>query len=314
MVKLALVIAALAACQGQGSDTTTGSGSAPVRPADAAAPDAARRGSDDVPVPHPKPDEPDPPDPGKAIAELGAISAWQAVVDRAELLARRTQHGVVYGVIGPPLMVAAPVPATTIDAGVHPDAGLVASPYLWLVDDTEGLGSLGIHILAGPKGSARKLGDRVALGGAWALDDDHHWYWKVDAVDPLAATEKPNPKEDASRAAIPGHVIANGDLPNGARTISLAKDNDAVYFQIVGPAPTTDGDGWPVADELGNPTFALLNLPGERPSYGGHDMRTADERWTLRRGVTYALRIGKIRKRADKPALINARSAPVRVK
>jgi hypothetical protein len=46
-------------------------------------------------------------------------------------------------------------------------------------------------------------------------------------------------------------------------------------------------------------------------------MRAPDERWQLKRGQTYWVRIGKIRKRgtpADpKPALINARTAPVRV-
>jgi len=36
----------------------------------------------------------DPPDPGKQIAELGAIPAWQAVVDRTLYLARRGQKGV----------------------------------------------------------------------------------------------------------------------------------------------------------------------------------------------------------------------------
>ena len=57
-----------------------------------------------------------------------------------------------------------------------------------------------------------------------------------------------------------------------------------------------------------------MNLPGERPSYGGQDMRAPDERWQLRRGQTYWVRIGKLRKRgADKPPLVNARTAPVRV-
>src|SRR5262245_23835589 len=50
-------------------------------------------------------DEPDPIDPDKAIAELGAVSAWQAVIDRAQYLARRGQHGVVFGTVGPALLV-----------------------------------------------------------------------------------------------------------------------------------------------------------------------------------------------------------------
>lgn len=324
MVKLARglfvagLVAWLAACQGHGRDgagsgagtgTDGASGIAPIRepatpsPLDDAAlatiPDDARA----------KPDEPEPPDPGKVIAELGAVSAWQAVVDRAQLLARRGQHGVVYGRIGPAITrLGTPPPPT--DAGVKIDAGVIVTPYVWLVDDTEGNGTLGIRVALGDR--AAKEGDRVALGGAWELDAARTWFWKVDVVQPLPPAAPSDLEEPP--AAVPSHAIANGDLPSGARTISLARDGDAVYFQIVGPPPATDGDGWAVADELGNPTFALLNLPGERASYGGQDMRAADERWTLKRGQTYWVRIGKVRKRGlDKPALINARTAPIRV-
>ncbi len=82
---------------------------------------------------------------------------------------------------------------------------------------------------------------------------------------------------------------------------------------LIGPAPLSEGDGWQVADQLGSPTVAVMNLPGERASYGGHDLRAADERWQLRRGQTYTVRIGKLRKRTDKPPLVNARTAPVRI-
>jgi len=189
------------------------------------------------------------------------------------------------------------------------DAGLVASPYVWLIDDTEGNGTLGIRIALGDKA---KEGDRIAAGGAWQLDAERRWYWKPDTVQtlpPAPASDLPEPRPPA-----PTHVIANGELPAGARTIGVARDGDAIYFQIVGPSPTTDGDGWQVADELGNPAVAVMNLPGERASYGGQDMRAADERWQLRRGQTYWVRIGKLRKRGpDRPALVNARTAPIRV-
>jgi len=313
MVTRALLIACLvAACQGQGSDppkTGSGSGSAPpiedaggVAKLDDAGP--PREGEDARIKVEP---EPEVPDPGKVIAELNAIPAWQAVIDRSQLLARRKQRGVVYGRIGPAIMVPGPVPV--VDAGVPADAGLVASPYVWLVDDTEGNGTLGIRIKLGT--AEAKEGDRVAIEGAWILDDERRWYWGVDTVTPLP----PPPASDLKEAkpAVPSHVVANGDLPSGARTISVAKDGDAVYFQIVGPAPINDGDGWLVANELGDPPVALMNLPGERPSYGGQDMRAADERWTLKRGQTYWVRIGKLRKRTDKPALVNARTAPIRV-
>jgi hypothetical protein len=180
---------------------------------------------------------------------------------------------------------------------------------VWLIDDTEGNGSLAIRIALGDKA---KPGDRIAAGGAWQLDDDHRWFWKPDTVQPLPPPPASDLKEP--QPAVPGHAIVNGELPSGARTMSVARDGDAVYFQIVGPAPVSDGDGWQVADQLGSPTIAVMNLPGERPSYGGHDMRAADERWQLRRGQTYWVRIGKLRKRgADKPPLVNARTAPVRV-
>ena len=193
--------------------------------------------------------------------------------------------------------------------GVRVDAGMIASPYVWLVDDTEGNGTLGIRVLLGKH--TAKEGDRVALGGAWALDDARRWYWKVEALKAVPAAA---PSDVREQAPVPGHAIRDGSLAPGARTITVARDNDAVYFQLVGPAPANDGDGWAVADELGDTPFALLTFPGERGSYGGQDMRAPDERWQLRRGQTYWVRIGKIRKRTDKPALIRAVTAPVRVK
>jgi hypothetical protein len=260
--------------------------------------------------------EPEPPDPGKAIADLGAVSAWQAVIDRALYLARRGQHGIVYGTVGTPILVLGPPPPPPppdAGAGRPIDAGLVPSPYVWLVDDTEGNGALAIRVKLGKYADKVKQGARVALGGAWALDEQRQWYWAVDNLTPLP----PAPPSDLTDPpSPPGHDIVEGNRPQGARTISVAKDGDAVYFMLTGPnQPVMPGEGWPVADELGNPIFALLNLPGERPSFGGQDMRTGDERWQLKRGQTYWVRIGKIRRPApDKPALINARTAPVRVK
>ena len=308
MVTRALAIVLLvAACQGQGSEPqTTGSGSgSAAKPVDAAVGSgkledaAAAREPEDARV---KPDESEVTEPGKVIADLDAIPAWQAVVDRAQLLARRKQRGVVYGRIGPAIMVPGPAVA---DAGVPP---LVASPYVWLFDDQEGNGTLGIRLKLDGKA---KVGDRVAIAGAWILDEERRWYWGVDSVTPLPPATPSELKDPPAPA--PSHAIANGDLPGGARTISVARDNDAVYFQIVGPPPVNEGDGWLVANELGDAPVAMMNLPGERPSYGGQDMRAADERWLLKRGQTYWVRIGKLRKRTDKPALVNARTAPVRV-
>jgi hypothetical protein len=238
-------------------------------------------------------------DPGKLIADLGAIPAWQAVVDRGQYLARRNLHGVVYGTLGPSIQMADPAS----------DGGLIASPFTWLIDDTEGNGALAIRIKLGKQ--TPKQGDRVALAGAWKLDDARHYYWEVDE---LTALPPAPPSDIKDPPAPPGHTIVDGNLLQGSRTISVAKDNDAVYFMVTGKPPAVDGEGWPVADELGDPVYALLNLPGERPSFGGQDFRTPDERWQLKRGATYTVRIGKVRKHGpDKPATINARTAPIRV-
>jgi hypothetical protein len=308
MVKLSLVLVVLAACQSRGDEQ----------------PPPAKKDAQVVKIEPPSIDaqpsdepvrEPEPVDPGKVLADLGAVSAWQAVIDRAQYLERRGQHGVVYGTLGGPVMVLGPPPPVPADAGVgyKPiDAGLVASDYVWLVDDTEGNGALAIRVALGARATKLEQGERVALGGAWALDDARRWFWRVDNATSLPPAPPSDIKDPPSP---PGHEIVNGNLPPGSRTISVAKDGDAVYFMLTGPnQPVMPGEGWPVADELGNPIFALLNLPGERPSFGGQDMRTPDERWTLKRGHTYWVRIGKIRKPApDKPALINARTAPVQV-
>jgi hypothetical protein len=296
MVRLALVAVLLAACQGQGSDKTQST----VRKDAALARSTDDADNTDAPPAADVTQEPAP-DPGKLISDLGAIPAWQAVVDRGDYLARRDQHGIVYGTLGPAIQIADPAS----------DGGLINSPYTWLVDDTEGNGCLAIRVALGKK--TPKLGDRVALAGAWKLDESLEYYWDVAELTQLP----PAPASDLKDApAPPGHVIQEGGQVPGAHMISIAKDNEIVYFQVTGRVPLVDGDGWPVADQLGNPVVALLNLPGERPSYGAQDFRTPDERWQLKRGVTYYVRIGKVRKNKDplKPANINARTAPVKLK
>jgi hypothetical protein len=226
----------------------------------------------------PKHEEPEHVDPGKQLGELGAVPAWQAVVDRTQYLERRHQKGVVYG---------------TLAAGSDGSDGSDGSAA-WLVDETEGNGSLAI---------------RARLAGAWAVDDAHHWYWHT-----TTSTELPAIAAGSAASSPIGHVIVNGELPAGARPISKADDGAAVYFTLAGAPPVLDGDGWPVADELGNPVAAILNLPGEHASYGAQDMRTPDERWTLKRGQTYWVRVGVVHKHGpDKPMTMLARTPPVRV-
>ena len=295
----------LVACQNHDATPRTETGSATPPPAVADARGKADEPEEPRADARVKVDEPEtPPDPSKQIYELAAVPAWQAVVDRNLYLDRRDQHGVVYGTLGASITIAH---AAAADAAASEES----TPYTWLVDDTEGNGSLAIRVALGGF-TTPKLGDRLALSGAWALDPDRHWFWKVSLVTALAAAP---PSKAKDPPAIATHVIVDGELPNGARPISLAKETEAAYFTVVGGTPLADGDGWLVADELGNPPYALLDMPGERTSYGAQDLRTPDERWTLKRGQTYWVRIGPVHKHGpDKPATINAHTAPVRVK
>lgn len=344
LTSLAAVAALAAGCQGRGRDRdgarveppaadADGSGAGGAgSPGSGAAPDASGGGSgagSGAGSAAATVEDPDAPaDPSKQIAELGAISAWQAVIDRAQLLGRRGQKGVVFGRVGPAILVPAPAPAPAPgDAGTPPppppDAGLIPSPYAWLVDDTEGNGSLGIRIALGKHTATAKEGDRIAASGAWELDEERRWFWRANALQPLAAPSAPAGAGSGSAAgkpaadappAVPGHVPPAGPFPPGVKPIKQAKDGDLVYFQLVGPYPARPGDGWLVASELGDIPVALLVLPGERGSYGGMDMRTPDEHWQLRRQQIYWVRLGRIRSQgAGKPFVVTARTGPVRV-
>jgi len=236
----------------------------------------------------------DSPDDAEALGK-SATSAWQAVVDRDRYLARRNDKGVVEGRVGPAINPPAPV----VDGGAPP-----AGPtYTWLIDDTEADGCLAIRVDF--EDAAPKVDARVAVTGAWALDDDRHWYWRADTVTPLP--DHPPPSEPAP----PGHVIALAPAPADARAAArLADGNGAIVFQIMSP-PRQDGDGWTIANEIGDPPVARLVLPGERPSYGGHDLRQPDERWQLKRGVYYWVKVGKVRRPATKPGADPADSLPI---
>ena len=290
--RVALVLALVAACQSKDNEPQ------PVTPRDAKSVALPVADAGEAEADAQKSDEPEPPDPGTQIDDLGAVPAWQAVIDRAQYLARRGQHGVVFGTLGEVVSI------TVADAGVQPTG------YTWLVDDTEGNGALAIRVELGNR--AAKAGDRVALGGAWVLDPDRKYFWKVDAVTPLPPAPPSDLKDPPSP---PTHEIAQLPLPPGSRTISVARDNDIAYFMVIGRPPAIDGEGWPIGDAQGTPVSALLNLPGERPSFGAQDFRTPDERWRLKRATVYWVRIGKVRRPngPDKPAYINARTAPVKM-
>ncbi len=333
-----------AACQGQGSGDKapkkepTGS-AAPTTPEPAPGPatagpangssaegsgSAVAAGSDDADPPAGAAAT-QPPSATQLIAKLGAMPVWEGVVQRGQLLARRGERGVLYGRVGP---------------------AVGEGSLIWLIDDTEGEGSLAARV-AFP-GAPPPEGTRIAAAGAWALPPRSvevppavatppaaagarpaaapvappaaprptpRWYWQVEQSTalPEAAIARKDPAAPAAPAAVIGHEPIIAPRPAGAVPISKAKDNDLVYFQVLS-APRRLGEAWLVGDQLGSPPIAMLALPGDRPSYGGIDFRQPDEQWRLRRGVTYVVRIGKIRRKDPaKPATINARNAPIKI-
>ncbi|MEZ4366426.1 MAG: hypothetical protein R2939_09080 [Kofleriaceae bacterium] len=323
-----LVTLVLAGCQGAGApaatggrDAAAGAGSAATGSAAAGAGDDGDPAADraaDASAERAGGDDTDLADPDVDLDQLGAIPAWQAVVDRAELLARRGQRAVVVGAVGPKV---APPPsdagsaATEAGAPTGPGFGAGATavgPALtWLIDDSEGAGTLAIRVAF--RGAPPAPGTRVAVGGAWALDPDRRWYWQADALTPLPPMTRDVPPLPPGLVVTPGHrELTTAPLPPGARPVSKAKDDGVITFQVLG-TPDAEGDGWRIADERGDPAVAFLYLPGERGSYGGRDMRADDERWQLKKGVTYWVQIGKVRRRSGEPPLrLNARTPPVK--
>jgi hypothetical protein len=247
----------------------------------------------------------------RAGPPTGAISAWDAVVWRHKYLSRRNEQVPVVGVVGDPFMqpaappLAVPIEGTTDSTPPSPPA--TTENLTWFIDDSIGHGSLGIRVkFASPM---PRKGQRMAVLGAWTVDANRQWYWAATSQVELTAAPPSDIKEPLGA---PGFVIATEPAPSGTQPISLAKDNDLVRFTIV-EVPFNAGDGWKVADELGDPAVAILFLPGDQASYGSLDMRTAAERWKVKRGVSYWLRIGRIRRPNPNGIwLANARTAPVR--
>jgi hypothetical protein len=270
--------------------TEPGGGSGPL---DAAPPVAPATEVDaDVLEPGDGPDAAPLDEPGGDLDEgaeaVGAISVWHAVVDRDRYLARRGQRALLAGRVG----------GDAIAPGAR---GVVR----WLVDESEGNGALAIRMAV--SGKPPDDGARVVVAGAWMLDDQRRWYWQAESISPLGG---PAPEAPPDPPAAPGHLIQKGPPPAGNRPISKARDGGVVTFGVI-KSPRGEGDGWLVGDDSFSPPIAYLYLPGERPSYGGHELRQPDERWVLKRGVTYWVRIGRVRRRTPTDlARIKATTAP----
>ncbi|HVV86616.1 MAG TPA: hypothetical protein VHE35_26340, partial [Kofleriaceae bacterium] len=221
----------------------------------------------------------------------GAITPWQAVVDRDSYLARRHQEGILVGRLG--------------GEAIAPGARGVVR---WLIDETDGNGSLAVRIALG--GTPPAEGTRLAVRGAWTLDSQRRWYWDVDQLTQLKGP--PPPPATTDPASPPGMVVVTASPPAGYRVVSRARDNAIVTFGVI-RAPKEAGDGWVVGDNSFSAPVAVLTLPGERDSYGGHDLRQDDEQWQLKRGVLYWVRIGVVRRKpGDDRLWLRALTAPVK--
>lgn len=259
-------------------------------PADAAAVEPAE-------LPEPPSEGPEPPvlthlvtddddDEAAALRRVGAVPAWQAVVERGSLLARRGQGGVVFGRIGD--AVATP-----------PDA------YRWLVDETEGEGALAIRLALAP-GVTVEEGERVAAWGAWHLDDERRWYWRAER---LALLPAGSPATNADRLVAP--MVAQAP-PQAIPASQLESDGDILFEIRTRPRDPTGG--WEISDPGNAKAVARLLLPGERPSYGGQDYRAPDEYWQLDRNTVYTVTARRHRRLpADKLPILQARGIPRRV-
>lgn len=221
----------------------------------------------------------------------GGIPSWQAVIDRDRYLARRGQGAVIVGRLG--------------GEAIAPGA---RGTIRWLIDETEGNGALGVRVAF--TGTPPAEGGRLAVRGAWALDGQRRWYWQSDNVTALTTPAPPGPVDAPTS---PGHQVGAAAPPSGYRPVSRGKDGGVIVFGVIRSSPS-EGEGWLIGDDSFGAPVAVLTLPGERPSYGGHDLRHDDERWHLKRGVLYWVRVDRIRRRdPDARATIRAVTAPMKV-
>lgn len=241
--------------------------------------------------------------------QLRAVPAWDAVIDRAFFLARRKQQGALVGIWGESESSGSPAAS----AG----QGLPSSiRRYWLHDESDEVGALRVQVRPPSSAPLPSSGQRVVVVGAWVLEGTQ-WIWRAASLELLSdgdarPTAIQNESARTGNGGLPGLPIAISAAPPGTRQVSFARGEDVIYFQVVG-VPRRPGDAWKVANELGDEPVALLFLPGERRSYGGLDMRTPDERWNLRRGVTYWIKIGVMtRGKPGEPWTAFAKSAPVR--
>lgn len=225
------------------------------------------------------------------LAEIEARPIWSLAIDRRLALQRRGQRAAVWGRVV-----------------VSPDS------EIYLVDETEGDGSLGARFE--PGSAPVQAGDRVVAFGAWRAEADalHEWVWIADRV--LRLAETPAPEPSAYAAAVPSHAIETlPALPDGALVIeSVPPDGGGAFFQVIS-APARAGEGWVIAGRSHWPAAARLILPGEREPYGAQDLLSERERWHLEPKISYVVRVARWKKpkNPDELPVLQALSPPKRI-
>lgn len=200
-------------------------------------------------------------DEGRALAELEALPAWSAVLERYRLLDRRGQEGVVYGLLAE------------------------VDDELRLVDETRGQGALSIPV-ALPLEVSPPL--RLVLWGAWQVTEDRHWRWQARRMRRLAESGQ-------TPAYQPGLLAREAEPPENLVPASAAsRRGGAISFSVL-ERGSRAGDGWLIADEVRGRPVARLLLPGEEPTYGGQSSVTEAERWVLPRNLRFWIEIGRFR-------------------
>lgn len=259
---------------------------APEQPADAAAAPQFDAMLPTVPVLTPL--DADGADEAERLRRIGAVPAWQAVVERGRYLGRRDQQGVVFGRLGGP-----------VDGA--------GAPHRWLVDETEGEGALAIRLAFDPRVTVTE-GQRLAVWGAWWLDPERRWYWKAERMALL------EPAGASVGTATPGLVIpAVESAPEDAVPVSQLTAHGVILFEIRG-APRAPSAGWEIADPGSPRPVARLFLPGEQHAYGAQDYRSPDEHWQLAPGAIYTVPVRQPRRsRPEELPVLHARGIPRQV-
>ncbi len=270
------------------------------------------------------------------LRTLGAVPAWEAVIERGRFLARRGQKGLVFG------HLSAEIDQTAASAGEGDMSGHAGGSFVdtalptderssswagrWLIDETQGSGGLAIRLGQAENTRAQRAlatlpaGERVLVWGAWTIGKDGAWYWRADNIARLPAVSAAHfsshrPSHLGDWHAGPGFVMgAITVLPEGAEPPSRAERARYVVFQVREPLDDLS-DGWLIYDPGSDTPSARLLLPGERGPYGAQDYRSKDEHWPLIRGETYVVRMRRWRrgKEPDGLATVFANRAPRRL-